>query len=433
MTDAEDASASTTSRTAAGDSLALMTSAVGTGIATFILWTVVARLTDPATVGTASAAVSAISFLGGIGSLSLTEVLTRYLPVSGAYGRRVIISAYAGVLIVSAVLGTAFLLTPWGAEVDGGLSPPVFIALVALAALFLALDGALIGFDRASLVALKNLTVGALRNLLLPVALLVSEGAVAVLGAWGLATLLGVGAVAVAVGRHAAVAEGDIRLPSRAFLAKFVALQTATATVNAALFTFLPALVTLVLGATAGGYFYVPWLAAGTTSLLFMKMFISAVRQTVADPTSASTVFRGQFRLGGLLVAVIMLGCVPFPRLPLLVLGPDFADHAAGLLRWIGLSVPGTALGLTFWAVCMIRERPWPILAINAAMAGGTVGGLLLLGPAGLDTGIGITAVGAIFCGVQWVIGLAVTPALIRSFRRIMSSSADEHETGLAR
>ena len=82
------------------------------------------------------------------------------------------------------------------------------------------------------------------------------------------------------------------RLPAAAEMGRFVAIESVTTAVAAAVTAFLSALVTQRLGSTQGGYFYVPWMIATMVSLPLMSILISMVREAVARPEKADATVR---------------------------------------------------------------------------------------------------------------------------------------------
>lgn len=407
-------------RTAALGSLALMASAVVTGLLTFGFWTLLARQHGAAAVGAASSEVSTIMFLGAAASLNMINVLARFLPVAGHRATRLIVTSYATAAAAAVVVALLFLLTPWADRApDAAPAAPVFVLLVVLAGVFTIQDGALVGLGRSTWVPVENTAVGLLRIALLPLVALVpavdGAGHQAVL-AWGVALAAAVVVVNVVLLRRLAPAQrGEPALPDPRRLRRFVAIESVNTAVSSSISTFLPAIVTFLMGATIGGYFYVPWLVAATIQLLLMNVLISAVRESVANAASAARIMASQLRLGAVLVALVMLGCCVVPRLPLLLLGSDFADESAGLLRWIGLATPGAAVCLLYWAICLIEQRPWPMVALNLALAGGTVGAIALLQDA-----LGLTGIGIVYAAVQTLIAIAVARPLWRMLRPLL-------------
>lgn len=403
-------------RRAAASSIALIISAVGTAATTYVFWVVVARRGGPDLVGAASAQIATITFLGAVASLNLTDVLVRFVPAAGDRTRRLIGCSYLVAAIAATVVAVAFLATPWGPAASRGLGIVVFAVLVVLSALFLIQDGGLIGLGKAGWVPIENVAMGVARLALLPVcALLVAAPAYPVL-AWGAAMAAAVIALnCIVLGRLAPRARGPAPKPGPQGIRRLVAVESVSSAVAAAVATFLPAVVTFSMGTRTGGYFYVPWMLLAIGTLLMSNVLITAVRESVADPAATPAVLRGQLRLEALVVAAGTAACVLLPQVPLVLLGGDFAGEAQGLLRWLGLALPGTAVLLLFWALCLMLQRPWPVLLVNAATATATVGGVMAYGD-----DLGLAGVGALYCCVQTLAALAVLPATARRLRPLL-------------
>jgi O-antigen/teichoic acid export membrane protein len=203
-------------------------------------------------------------------------------------------------------------------------------------------------------------------------------------------------------------------LPAFGDLSRFVAIECVANAVYAAVGAFLPALVTLRLGATQGGYFYVPWIITTMVTLLLNNISISMVREAVANPEKADFTIRRSMGLALLVVIAAMTACLLLPRLVLAPLGPNFAVHGAALLHWAGLAMPAMTVIVLFWAVCLVLRRPWPAFTVNVTTSGAIVGGVLLLGP-----GADISRVGMIYCIVQWAAAAAVSLPTVRALRVI--------------
>ncbi|KAA1425831.1 hypothetical protein [Nocardioides antri] len=403
-------------RAAATSSFALIASAVGTAATTYLFWVVVARRDGADVVGAAAAQIATITFLGSAASLNLTDVLARFLPGAGELTGRLIGRSYLAAGCAAALAALAFLATPWGSAASTGIGAVGFAVLVVLSAIFLIQDGGLIGLGKAAWVPLENVTMGVARLALLPLCGLVAATSGYAVLAWGIA--MGTAVVvlnAIVLGRLAPRAHGRPRLPEPHELRRFVAVESANTAVVTAVATFLPAVVTFTMGPRAGGYFYVPWMLIAIGTLLLSNVLITAVREAVADPAAAPTVLRGQLRLEAALVAAGTAGCALLPQVPLALLGGDFAHEAEGLLRWLGLALPGTAALLLFWALCLILQRPWPVLLANVATAGCVLAAVVAYGET-----LGLAGVGAVYCATQTVGGLAVLPVTVRWLRSLL-------------
>jgi len=205
-------------------------------------------------------------------------------------------------------------------------------------------------------------------------------------------------------------------LPPFQRLGSIVAVSSVNTAVYSATGTFLPTLVTHQLGTREGGYFYVPWVIATLIVVILTNITTSMVREAIASPEKANNTIRRSMELALLVVIVVVAGCLLMPRLALAPLGPIFAVHGAPLLRWIGLATPATAIIVLYWAVCLVRQNPWPAFMLNLTTSAAMLAGVLQLRP-----GTEIDRVGMIYCIVQWggaaVISIPTVRAL-QAFRR---------------
>ena len=398
--------------------LALMLSAATAGGLGFIFWALTAHHQDASAVGSVAAEVSSITFLASVGSLNLINVFARFLPQAGWDARRLILTSYGGAALAGLLSAAVFLLTPMGAGLvlGGGLGRLAFAICVVLNSVFMIQDGGLVGFGRFGWVPVENVLVASARLALLPLAATFLSAPIGILWSWALPMALAVVVVNVLIiGRLAGQQrKQQPSLPTFGELGRFVAVESVTTAVSASVSAFLPALVTERLGASQGGYFYVPWIIATMVSLLLSSILISMVREAVVSPEKANLTIRRSLGLALLVVMGAIVTCLLLPGLVLAPLGPDFAAHGAPLLRWVGLALPATAVNLLYWATCLVRRRPWPVFAVNLATSGAIVGGVLLLGP-----DAAISRVGMVYCLAQWVVAAAVSLPTITALRVI--------------
>ena len=395
---------------------ALMFSAVVSGGLAFVFWSLTAHRQHASGLGAVTAEVSAIMFLASVGSLNLISVFARFLPEAGWSARRLILTSYGGAAAVGLLAAMIFFLTPMAARliIGGGPGRVAFAVCVVLNSIFMIQDGGLVGFGRYNWVPVENVLVAVARLLMLPLTAMFMSERIGVLWSWALPMAIAVLAVnAVIIGPLAGGQRNQRpRLPTAGQMGRFVAIESVTTAVAAAVTAFLPALVTQRLGSTQGGYFYVPWMIATMVSLPLMSILISMVREAVARPEKADATVRRSLGIVLLVVVVAMAACLLLPNLVLAPLGSSFVSHGAALLRWIGLSVPAVAVNLTYWSTCLVRRRPWPVLAVNLATSSAIVGGVMTLGP-----GSDISRVGLIYCMAQWAVAVVVSLPTITALR----------------
>jgi O-antigen/teichoic acid export membrane protein len=396
--------------------LALMLSAVMAGGLGYVFWALTARHQQASAVGSVSAEVSAITFLASVGSLNLINVFARFLPEAGWLARRMILVSYGGAVMAGTFFAVIFILTPLASRLilGGVFGRFAFILCVVLNSVFSIQDGGLVGFGRASWVPIENILVASLRLALLPLMATFLSVRIGVLCSWALpmgAAVLVVNALIIGplAGRQV---KQRPSLPRFGQLGHFVAVESVTTAISAAVSAFLPALVTLHLGTIQGGYFYVPWIITTMASLLFTSILISMVREAVARPEKADFTIRRSLGLVLLIMIAGMMGCVFLSGLVLAPLGSNFVTNGVPLLRWVGFALPAIVVNLTYWSTCLVRRRPWPVFAVNLTTSVAIVGGVMLL-PHSAD----ISRVGSIYCLAQWLVAVAVSIPAYKALR----------------
>ncbi len=402
--------------------MALILSNVISGGLGFVFWAVTAHYQKASGVGAVSAEVSAITFLASVGSLNLINVFARFIPEAGWDVRRMILVSYGAAVLAGSLGAVIFLLTPLatGLVIGGGIGRLAFALCVVLNSIFMIQDGGLVGFGRTGWVPIENILVALIRLALLPLSIGLLSAPAAVLSSWASPMAVAVVIVnAIIIGSLAGhrLARQRPSLPPLGQLGRFVAIESVTTAVAAAVSAFLPALVTRRLGATQGGYFYVPWIITTMASLLFTSILISMVREAVARPTKASFTIRRSLILIVTMVIAGMIGCIFLARFALAPMGSDFATHGAPLLRWVGLALPAAAINLLYWALCLVRRRPWPVFAVNLTTSAMMITGVMLL-----RDGTEISRVGIIYCLVQWTVAAVVTVPALKTLRVMLKS-----------
>jgi O-antigen/teichoic acid export membrane protein len=380
----------------------------------FVFWVLTAHYQKASAVGSVTAEVSAITFLASAGSLNLINVFARFLPEAGWHARRMILVSYGGAVLAGSLVAVIFLLTPLasGLVLGGGLGRLAFAVCVVLNSVFMIQDGGLVGFGRSGWVPIENILVASVRLALLPLAITFLSAPVGILWSWALPMAVAVLVVnALIIGRLAGrQAKQRPKLPTFGKLGRFVAIESVTTALSAAVSAFLPALVTQRLGPTQGGYFYVPWIITTMVSLLVSSILISMVREAVARPEKAGFTIRRSLGLVLMVVIAGMVGCLFLSGLVLARLGPDYAAYGASLLRWVGLALPAMAINLLHWATCLVRRRPWPVFAVNLTTSAAIFSGVMLLGH-----GADISRVGIIYCAAQWMVAVVVSIPTIKA------------------
>ena len=401
------------------DAPALVLSSGLTAVLTLGFWAAAGHLHDTATIGRASAEISAITLVAGIAQLNLLGVFLRFLPAAGHLARRFLLAGYVAILIAAVTGGCIFLAT----GLDQGFGGPgailgrtALVAAIAAQALFIVQDGVLTALGKATWVPAENLVAAAARFglLLLPVT---AVGQLGIPAAWFIPVLAAVAAVSVLVFRKLAVelrngAAGPSALPDRGDIARFIFAEYVNSLfMNAA--TFAPPLLVLhLVNPSAAAYFNLPWLIVMTMQTLLWNVVMPFIAQSSRLPDTARRLGRQTVAVGLLLVFVATPVLVVAAPLVLGLQGEGFAAAGAPLLRILALGIPFSAVMVLYSAIAVVRRRIWPMAGINAAAGMLFFGGLLWALPR-----YGIVGGGLVYLVVQVVLAAAVVAPIVRWFR----------------
>ena len=368
-------------------------SMVGTALVTSLLgaafWWVCAHYFSQASVGIASAAISAMTLLGFMATVGLGTLLMGELPRLEVGHRSMINAALLTSGSIGAALGLAFvLIAPLASSNFDALQSSlgaslIFVVGVSLTALTFVLDQALIGLLRGGLQLSRNIVFTVVKlTALIPVAAVVADaGPQWIYATWtaGIAVSL---VVLVRFYRHR---DGGSLVPNFSRLRDMRVSAATHHAVNVALRTpelALPTVVVTLLSASANASFYIAYMV--TSFMFFVPLSLSTVLYAVGSGESERLADR--FRL----TVYVSLGFGVISNLTLLVLGgpllevfgSTYATEATPTLHVLALDIfPSTILS-HFIALRRIERRlatAVPIVWGGALLqvAGGVVGGLL--------------------------------------------------------
>jgi O-antigen/teichoic acid export membrane protein len=409
-------------------------SMVGTAVVTSFLgaafWWVATHYFSQDAVGLASAAISAMTLLGFMGTVGLGTLLMGELPRLEVGHRSVINGALVTTGSLGAALGLLFVvLAPLTSSnfdplVHSWAAAIVFGVGVGLTALTFVLDQALIGMLRGGIQLSRNIVFSVVKlAALVPVATLVSDaGPEWIYATWtaGIAVSL---VVLVRFYRH----RDDGPASPDFSLLKSMRLHAMTHHgVNIALRTpelVLPIVVVTFLSASANASFYIAYMITGF--MFFVPLSLSTVLYAVGSGESKRLADR--FRL----TVYVSLGFGVLSNLALLVLatpllsifGASYADDATNTLHVLALDIfPSTILS-HYVALRRIQRRlatALPLVWLGALLqVGGGVVGALLDGLVGVAIG--------------WVVGATIEaiimgPEVLRALKATHLEGAEETE-----
>lgn len=417
-----------------GTAIALMTSTVASAGLGFAFWVVAARWFAPQAVGTISAGVASMALLGGMAQLNLHSMYGRFLPKAGPHTARLLYAGHAVAAVTALSLAVGFLAIGMA---DGFLPERsgirlLFTAGVLATSIFLIQDGVLTALGRARSVPLKNVVASAAKLLLLPVFAGAASGD-GLLLAWTLPIITVMLAVngwimIRLVPAHSLLFASATRVRPREVFT-FASAEYVNGTLNNVIAFLPPLLVTGVLGAERGAYFYLPWvIGVSVTTLLWnvVSSFVVQVSGAAGPPPQprgrhhlppAGHAHRQVQRASTLVAAVaggsmlvLTLGAGPM----LAIFDGDYARFGASSLRLIGLSLPFTGIFILYGAFSVMEKRMWRIVGFQVAGAAVFFAGVAV----GLPT-VGIVAPALALLVSQAVIGLIVLPGLIDKYRAV--------------
>ena len=413
------------------NAVALMFSTVASAALGMLFWVVGARLYSVGDLGRASAAVSAITLLGGLAQLALNAAFIRFLPTAGQATGRFLRLSYVASGSAGVVLAVTFYLLGMSENFlpPGPLALAGFCLAVVCSSFSGLQDSVLTALRRTTWVPVENVAIALGRLGLLAI---LATGAVAVplLIAWGVPMTVAVVVLSITIfGRlapgQARRMRGRQALPARRELLGFMGAQNLNGLVSNLNLYLPPLLVTLVLGPEAAGLFYVPWLIGTALFALSWNVLASLVVEAATDPSHIKAQLRHAFRL--LLLVCVGGGVVVVVGAPLIlaVLGSKYAGGEA-TLRLIGLGLPFGVIATLFSVTAFMTKKIWPLffyqLASAAIFLGGTYLALHRFGVAG--------AAGA-FLTSEIVMGAVALPVTIRRLRRIVAGTTPVTPTEL--
>lgn len=393
-----------------------------TSVLGFVYWWFAARSFTEASVGIASALVSAMTLLGTIGMLGLGTLLIGELPRNRRRAPALITTAVLVAGTVGALLGALFTFAAplISHELPPLADSPAHFGLFALGAgltaMGLVLDQAAVGVMRGWLQFWRNTVLAAAKLLAL-----FAVGILA-LGTSGFSIF--VTWVAGAAISMVAILGGEIvqRRFNRTYRPELQAFQGlglhalrhhALNLVLLAPGLLLPLIVTARLSATTNAYFYTAWMLNGFVTVVPVSLATVLFAAGAAQPDKLRQKFRFSIGLTSLfgLLAVLVLAVGSHWILGLF--GASYAREASSALIVLSLSVFPIIISEHFVALRRIERRPGsatPVLAVSSvaklllAALGAELGGLL-----GLSIGIVVAS---------YVTALFVLPSVLRVLRR---------------
>ena len=375
------------------NALALIVGTVATNVLGLLFWAVAARTYSSSEVGGAFAELSALTLLASLSQLNLTNIFVRFLPAAGRFTGRFVRRGYVAVVAVALPAGAlvAFTGVTGGVIADGVFAHVLFVAAVALFALFALQDSVLTSLRITHWVPVENVICALAKLALLPL-LVFGATRTGIVVSWLIPTALAVIVVSGllfsrAIATVSRSESGHVPSPRR--LASFVAAEYLTNVTGVISSQLMPLIVVWKLNSEINAYFAIPWLACSAISLVMWNVGMSFIVETVTAAEQSARLLKRSIQLWVLVLAGAVVGCVVIGPLVLPLVGHAYATHATTLLRLIGIAAPLQLVTILYQAFAWLDQRVWLLLAIQVATSVAFLSlSVGLLGTAGL-TGVG--------------------------------------------
>ena len=406
---------------------ALVGSIAVTSLLGFPYWWIAARAFPAAAVGFAAASVSAMTLLGTVGMLGLGTLLTGELPRRPRDRAALLATALTFSAGAGFMLGLVFaLVAPQALGLEAFAGRPgavlLFATGVALTAVTMVVDQAVIGLLRGGVQLRRNIIFAVSKLLVLAVVAVATlrAGGLAIFGTWVAGLGISLAWLALAARREGAHLHHcrprwslfrDWRRPAMEHHFLNLAIQ--------APWLVMPLVVAATVSVTASAYFYTASLITGFLASGAIALTLALYAVGVRDEARLAHALRFTLRLAFGVILGANLVLIFGNRLILHVFGSEYAANAATVLRIQGVYV----------CLMIIKDH-----YIALARIRGTVVRAGMLCAAGAVLEIGLASVGGAWRGLTWVavgalVALAVevcamSPAVLRELRPTRKRSA---------
>jgi len=341
-----------------------------------LYWALAARKFPLAVVGIGGSVIASMQLLTNLSSLNFTDVLNRFVPVSGAATKRLVLLSYGiavGLGLVSAVIFLAGL-NLWTPRLRETIHGPglfaVYIASVMLWIIFVLQDAVLIGVRRASYVLVENSGYGVMKIVLLFMfASAIPKSAIFL--SWVAPLIVVVPVINLMVFGslvpHHVERTREIAEPiTRDIIGRFLMVDYVSSMLWTAAIALTPIIVLAISGAGASGYVYIAWTIAYTLVLVSRNMGQSLTTEGAQEPerlfehTRATLI--ASARIVVPLAAVLIL--IAHPLLTH-VFKPEYGPGTT-VLRLFALSTIPAMVPLTFVTVARVQRRLLAMVVVTA-------------------------------------------------------------------
>ncbi|AFA73343.1 putative polysaccharide biosynthesis protein [Gordonia polyisoprenivorans VH2] len=365
---------------------ALMASSVGTGLLGLVYWIVAEHHFPTAEVGRASAVISSATVLSSLACLSLGGAFQRFLPVAGGAALRYIVGGYLLTAATGVVLATGFVVVGLGDRILHSTGERIaFVAMVVVFALYALTDPILTGLRRAPAVAVKNITLSAIK--IVPIVVLAGvPSALAISGSWALLAAVVTAVFVFGVCRTASARRGQRRdLPAGRELLSFQGAFFFLMLVSSVTPLALPLVVVAKTDTTQNAYFNLAWTMCSAAGMLRASIGSAFIVEASAPDADRPALLRRLGTMLGLVTGVVAAGLAIGGPVVLLLAGRDYFHAAGPLMVVMAVESIVETVVVTYFLIAQLQRRMRLMVAAQVIMVITTVGGAwVLLDPLGL-------------------------------------------------
>jgi O-antigen/teichoic acid export membrane protein len=296
----------------------------------FVFWVIAARSFSSASVGVASAAVSAVMLLGVISMLGLGTLLIRELP------------RHPGREPVGWIVAIPYLVPALRSITAGPIGVVAVIAGVAAIAVGNVVDQALIGLLRSDLQLFRNAVLAAGRVALLALVVVLIPGAPT---QWILAAWAGAAVASLAVLAGWTLARSGMRRLPRLELGILRGMSGPAAEhhmLNLAIQApgwMLPVITVAIISAESTASFYTAWMLVGLASFIPVNLTWALYAEGARNPESMGRAMRVTLGLSGISVVGAVLFLIVAGGWILGIFGARYAADGSQALAILSLTL----------------------------------------------------------------------------------------------
>jgi O-antigen/teichoic acid export membrane protein len=417
------------------DAYALALNSAFTAVTGLVYWILAAHTFSTHEVGLNFALISAMTFLSGVASLNLPNIIVRFLPESGNRTLARVVRAYAVAAALAACAAVVFILGvgSWTPRLgflrsDHGLQGWFVFSTIAWC-LFVIQDSVLTALSRAVWVPVENAVFSLLKIALLAAAATAMPH-YGIFVSWTIAMLVSVAGVNFLIFTRLMRRTGlrprrpvDVR--NRAFASYFAADYACSVAWQSNLY-LMPLVVTAVAGATINAYWALAFTVAFPLYGVAQNIGVSLMLHGTIDRPALPVLARKAAIQGArVLVPAVALLLLIAPLL-LSLFGPGYAEHGTTVLRLLALgALPNFVIVLSVHIARVQRRLRRAVIALGADA-------LIALGAATpLVHAMGVTGVGVGWTGAQCIVAMGLLLTWRSSFHTGTAPAATAQQRGV--